>query len=158
MNALTIIIARDIQQGTSKLNTTNEDIERYWKNALQKHLEEDEEDDYLCSELIELLKDHTKDKDDIAEEIFQLLFNSDELSYWLDKDDDILPSDMLRMVEYYNTYYEENFGVESCVYKKLTEQTVYLHYAHTYALENGIQNQIREWLDENMNSVDNETA
>ena len=153
MNALKIIIDRDIQQGFSKLNTTNEDIERYWKNALQKHLEEDEENDYLCSDLIELLKDHTKDKDDIAEEIFQLLFNSDELCYWEDKDDDIFPSDLLRMINYSNTYYEVNFGDDCVPMRNFNEKKVYLNYAHTYALENGIEDQIREWLDENMNTI-----
>jgi hypothetical protein len=153
MEALKIIIAKDIQQEMSKLNNINEDIERYWKEALQNHMEENEEVT-LCDTLTELIDDHTKDKDDIAEEIFQLLFNSDDISYWMEMDtSDIFPSDMLRMVEYFNTYYEENFGVECCVYKKLTEQTVYLHYALTYAMENGIQDKIREWLDENMNTV-----
>ena len=120
MEAFKIIVARDIEQGKSKLNNIDEDIERYWKDALQNHLEKNDEE-YLCDTLIDLLNDHIKDKDDIAEEIFQLLFNSEELTYWEDKqDDDIYPSDMLRMIEYFNTYYEENFGDECCVYKKLT--------------------------------------
>ena len=153
MEAFKIIVARDIEQGKSKLNNIDEDIERYWKDALQNHLEKNDEE-YLCDTLIDLLNDHIKDKDDIAEEIFQLLFNSEELTYWMEMDtSDIYPSDMLRMFEYFNTYYEENFGVECCVYKNLIEEKVYLHYAHTYALENGIQDKIREWLDENMNTA-----
>jgi hypothetical protein len=152
MEALKIIIARDIQQGFSKLNTTDVDIERYWKETLQNHLEDDDEA-YLCDTLNDLLKDHTKDKDDIAEEIFQLLFNSDELCYWEDKDDDIYPSDLLRMINYSNTYYEENFGDDCVSMRNLNEKKVYLHYALAYALENGIQDKIREWLDENMNTV-----
>ena len=154
MNALEIIINRDISRGMSKLNTVNEAIEKYWKDALKNHQEENE-DVFICDKLTELLKDHTKDNEEKAEEIFQLLFNSDDITFWLEgcDDIDIYPSDMLRMVEYFNTYYEENFGSESCIYRNLTEQTVYLHYALTYAWENGIQQEIEEWLDENLVSI-----
>ena len=154
MERITIVIQRAITRGESKLNNMDEDIEKYWKHQLDIHLKKDE-DESLCDELTDLLEEDLKDKDDLAEEIFQLLFNSEDITFWdcLDMPSAIMPTDYLRMVEYFNTYYEENFGVECCVYKDLTQEKVYLHYAHTYALQNGIQDRIREWLDENIQSA-----
>ena len=152
MNALIQQINRDIESSVSKLNIVNDGVEKYWKDILQANYDEEESDRYKQEIFDVMFSD--KDNEEIAEEIFEIIFNSYSIEfdyeYYTDNLDEIYFPDIPLMINYFNTYYSENYGPESMESTDLDMDKIFTNYAFAYASYNGIKDNIQGWLDENL--------
>lgn len=141
---------------SSNLDLVNHEIEQYWKHILES-----------TEDLFDL--DTTRDHDELADDIWDILFEHNEeykfdYDYYneirdFDSNSEPFLEDIPLMINYFNTYFEETYGAEELKYQDLNMNKIFMYYAHAYAGYNRIDHKIKEWLDENLTSdTDTETT
>ena len=136
-----------VSQTISNLDKLDNIIEDYIIHTLQKAIYDDD-DEYVS--LYDLINTETDDLDELVDEIFQLMFNSEEFDnshyeYYNEKDIELYTFDMVLMSEYCNTYYSEEYGQTETTYFD-DEYKLFSHYFYSYVSYNGLNSIIKEWI------------
>lgn len=139
----------------SKLSTYNLLVKQYIDKYFEKEDSVTEDDDSVKDVQLKYSDFETTltDEDEIADEIFQLLFNSEDITFSEFTEEkcgeditDLYFDDIPLMINYFNTYFKENFGDETMNSTSLTMDNIKNNYAYAYASHNDYKDYIRQKL------------
>ena len=91
---------------------------------------------------------NTEDEENKFEEFCNELFNTDDSFYERIKNE-IFEVDLLVLLNYSNTYFEENFGIEATLRTNLTRSKIILAFGVAYYMS--MREELLEHLKENLN-------